>query len=168
MWLSRAAASISRILRPVSRVAENIGLGVLAAMMFLIAADVLLRYCLNRPILGSFDISEYMMGVIVSFGLAYCAFMKGHVSIDLLVSRLGQRRRAVTDAINSFLGFGILALMAWQCFRNIKILLASNIVSSVLHIPAFPFAAIVAIGITLFALVLLIDFLNSLSQAVRK
>ena len=55
------------------RLLQAIGALVLAAMMFLGAADVILRYFFNSPISGAYELVEYMMAIIVPFGLCVCA-----------------------------------------------------------------------------------------------
>ena len=64
-----------------------IGTTVLAVMMFFIMTDVLLRYIFNSPILGSYEIVEYMMALLIPFGVVYCAHTKGHVAVDILFDR---------------------------------------------------------------------------------
>ncbi len=168
MWLSKAVDWLNRIIRPAGTVLHSVGSGVLALMMLLTAGDVILRYVFNRPIVGAFDLTEYMMAIMVSFGLAYCALMKGHVSVGLVVSRFPQRVQAIIDMITSLLSLGMFTLITWQCFVNVKLQFASGFTSTVLLIPVFPFAAMVGLGSTMLTLVLLIDFLDSLSRAVRK
>lgn len=168
MWLSRAADSINRVIQPVSRAIRSIGLVVLAAMMFLTFADVALRYVFNRPIIGSFDLTELMMVVVVCFGFAYCGVVKGHVNVDLVVSQLRQRSRAIVDTITGLLGFVFLFLITWQAFLYIKVIYLKGLISAVLHIPVYPFVAVAAIGLAVFCLVLLTDILDFLSKAVRK
>ncbi len=58
---------LGRIFYPVSRTMSNIGMVVLLMLMLLITADVLLRYLFNRPILGTFDIVELMLGIVIFF-----------------------------------------------------------------------------------------------------
>jgi len=168
MWLSKAADSLNSVIRPVSVVLHSIGVGVLALMMLLTASDVTLRYVFNKPIVGSFDLTEYMMAIVVAFSLAYCAVMKGNVRVDLVVSRLSQRAQAIIDSVTGLLGLGLFSLITWQCFVYMKILFASKLASSVMLIPAFPFVGLVACGSALLTLVLLVDFLDFLSQAVRR
>ena len=168
MWLSKAANWFNRVVRPASGVLHSVGVGVLVVMMLLTASDVTLRYVFNQPISGSFDLTEYMMTIVVAFGLAYCAVMKGHVRVDLVVDRLPQRAQAIIDTITSLLALGLFSLITWQCFVHAKLLFASGVTSSVLLIPAFPFVGVVAVGIALLTLVLLAHFLDFLSQAVRR
>ena len=168
MWLSKAADSLNRVVRPVSGALHSVGVGVLALMMLLTASDVTLRYVFNKPIVGSFDLTEYMMAIVVAFSLAYCAVMKGHVRVELVVSRFSERAQAIIDTITGLLGLGLFSLITWQCCVYIKVLFASKLASSVLLIPAFPFVGVVAFGSALLTLVLLVDFLDFLSQAVRR
>ena len=168
MWLSKAADSLNRVVRPASQVIHSVGLGVLVAMMLLTFADVALRYVFNRPIVGSFDLTEYMMAIFVSLGLAYCTIVRGNVRIDLVVSRLRQQRRAFLDVITCLLSLGLFSLIAWQCFVYVKLLFTSKLTSTVLLIPAFPFVAVVALGILVLCLVLLTNLLDFLSKAVGK
>jgi len=168
MWLTRAANWLNRIVRPISGVIHSVGLGVLGLMMLLTASDVTLRYVFNRPIGGSFDLTVYMMTIVVAFALAYCAVQKGHVRVDFVVDRLPQRAQAIIDSATGLLGLGLVSLISWQCFINIKAQYIQNVESSVLHIPTFPFVGVVALGIACFTLVLLADFLDFLSQAVKR
>lgn len=168
MWLSWVAGSLNRVVRPVSRVIHSVGMSVLAAMVFLTFADVSLRYAFNRPIPGTLGITEYMMVIIISLCIPYCALVKGNVRVDLVVSRFRKRSQVIIGVITGLLGLGLYSLMAWQCFLNIKEQFVVGLVSMVLRIPVFPFAAVVTFGIAVLCLVLLIDFLDLLSQEVRK
>lgn len=168
MWLSNASDWLNRVVSPVSKVTHRIGVGVLAVMMFLTAGDVTLRYVFNKPIPGSFDLTEYMMAIVVAFSLAYCAVMKGHVRVDIVVARFPQRAQAIIDIITGLISIGILSLITWQCFVHMKALSASKVTSSVLYIPSFPFAGLVGFGSALFTLVLLTNLIDYLYQAVRR
>ena len=168
MWLSKAADSLYKIIRPVSQVLHSVGIGVLMALMLFTGADVTLRYVFNRPIGGSIELTQYMMAIIVAFGLAYCAVVKGHVRVDFVISRFRQRTQAVINSITGLLGFGLFSVVTWQLFLYIKELFDSGQSSVVMLIPAFPFVAVVALGGAILCLVLLADFLDFLSQAVRQ
>ena len=168
MWLSKAADSLYKLVCPATRVLHGAGVGVLAVMMLLTAGDVTLRYVFNRPIVGSFDLTEYMMAIVVSFGLAYCAFLRGHVRVDLVVSHLPQRLQATIDSVTGLLGIALFSIITWQSFVYMRLLFTSGLESTVLYIPRFPFAGVVCLGSAFLTIVLLANFLEFLSQAVRK
>jgi TRAP-type C4-dicarboxylate transport system permease small subunit len=168
MWLSKLADTVNRFVRPAVTILHGAGVAVLAAMMVLTASDVTLRYVFNRPIVGSFDLTEYMMAIVVSFSLAYCAFFKGHVSVDLVISRLPQRAQAVIDGITGLLGIFIFTMITWQSWVYMKLLFASGLESSVLLIPRYPFAGLVFLGSAFLTVTLLAGFLEYLARAVQR
>ena len=167
MWLDRASDSLYSVVRPVSVVLQGVGAVVLASMMFLTAGDVTLRQ-FKYPIMGTDDITAFLMAILVSFGLAYCAIRKGHVRVELIVEHLPVRAQAIIDTITSLLGLGLCALITWQSFVNMVSVYTSGATSWTLNIIAYPFAGLVAFGFAWFTLVLLADFLNSLARGMKK
>jgi TRAP-type C4-dicarboxylate transport system permease small subunit len=168
MWLSQAVHSLERVVSLISRAINSVAAGILVAMMLLAAMDVLLRYIFNRPISGSLELTEYMMVIVVAFGLAHCAAQKGHVRVELLLSRLPSRGQAVVNTITYLFSLGLFSLITWQSILYISVIFGTERISAVLHIPAFPFVAMMALGSAMLSLVLLVDFLDYLSQAVKE
>jgi TRAP-type C4-dicarboxylate transport system permease small subunit len=168
MWLSRITQRLYKVARTISWVINSVGLVTLAMMMFLTFVDVTLRYVFKTGLAGTFEITEYLMAITVSLGLAYCAVEKGHIIVDFVTYRLRQRTQQIVGAIANFLVLGMVSLITWQCFVNIIVVAKKQLVSLVLLIPAVPFAAIVAIGMAVLLFVVLIDFLDSLSKVVKK
>jgi TRAP-type C4-dicarboxylate transport system permease small subunit len=68
-------------------------------MVVISFADVLLRYFFDKPIKGVYSITEVMLIMVVFLGLAYTQSEKGHVSIDVITSRLSSRTRLVWDNV---------------------------------------------------------------------
>jgi TRAP-type C4-dicarboxylate transport system permease small subunit len=168
MWLNKSIHSLNRVVNPLVRIINSVAAGVLAAMMFLTAMDVLLRYIFNRPISGAMELTQYMMVTLVGFGLAYCALVKGLVSVEVLTSRFSPRVQAILNSITYLLSFGFFSLVTWQSIKYIRLIFESNLVSAVLLIPTYPFVAMLALGSLVFSLVLLVHFLDYLSQVVNK
>jgi len=137
-------------------------------MMFLTATDVILRYIFNRPISGAYEVIEYMMAILIPFGLAYCALQGGHVSVDLLVSRFRKKIQLIISTITTLFCLILFVLITWQNVIYIKEHFEANLTSAVLLIPVYPFVAAVAIGSAALCLVLVLDFLNYLSEVVEK
>ena len=153
-------------MRPISVVLQGVGAGVLTVMMLLTASDVALRQ-FKFPIMGMIDITAFLMAILVSFGLAYCAIRKGHVQVELIVERLPRRVQAIIDTITTLLGLGLCILITWQSFVNMVSLYTSGATSWTLNIIVFPFAGLVAFGFAWFTLVLLADFLNAIARVVK-
>jgi TRAP-type C4-dicarboxylate transport system permease small subunit len=168
MGIKNAVDALALFVGPVVNGLKAIGMIMLAAMMFLTATDVMLRYIFNSPLRGGYEVIEYLMAIVVPFGIAFCGHQGGHVAVDLLVIRLSKRAQAIIGSVTAFLSLGLLILITWQNLVYIKEQYESNLTSAVLLIPVYPFVGVVAIGSAVFSLVLLIDFLNFLSEAVKK
>lgn len=168
MWLNKVIHALKRVVNPVVRIINYVAAGVLGLMMFITAADVLLRYIFNRPISGTMELTSYMMVIVVGFGLSYCALVKGLISVEVLTSRFSPGVQAVLNCITYFFSFCFFSLVTWQSILYIKLMFESNLVSAVLLIPTFPFIAALALGSLVFTLVILVNFLDYLSQAVSK
>ena len=162
----KASNSLNKILLPISVALQGVGAVVLAVMMFLTASDVTLRQ-FKLPIMGTDDITAFLMAILISFGLAYCTIKKGHVQVDFIVERLSTRTQAITSSITTLLSFGLCVLITWQSFMNMISVYKSGAISWTLNIIVYPFAGVVAFGFALFALVLLANFLEAISE-VRK
>ena len=72
-------------------------------LMLITTADVVGRGFFNKPIAGTFELSEYMLAVIILLGAAYTQQVKGHVAVDFLTSRFsrGQRHYASISVVAS-------------------------------------------------------------------
>ena len=166
--MKTVAKLFARAIQSASMVSHRVGISILLAMMFLTAADVFGRYFLKRPIVGAYELQEYLMVCVVSLTLAYCAAEKGHVVVDILVSRFPQRVQAVIGAFTMFFGLCLCSVITWQAVVYVQRTLGSGLVSATLKIPRYPFIGVLVFGMALFCLVLLIDFFEFLSRAVRK
>jgi TRAP-type C4-dicarboxylate transport system permease small subunit len=168
MWLTKSVSYLNTFARPIMTIVLSIGISILAMMMFLMATDVVLRYIFNSPLPGAYELIEYMMAILVPFGIVYCAHQKSHVSVDLVIGRFTKRTQAILGSITSLLSLSLFLLVAWQSLRYITENFESNLTSAVLLIPMYPFIAVVAVGFSVLCLVLLIDFLNFLSETVTE
>lgn len=145
-----------------------LGCVALAVMMMLTAADVVLRYFFNSPIPGAYELTEFTMVIFVACGLSYCSIMRGHVSVDLLFTRLSEKSQAVIDCFTKFIGIIIVSLMAWRTFQQMTVIHGFGEKSQVLTLPVFPFIGIAGLGIALFGLVLILQFFESLFEVIKK
>jgi TRAP-type transport system small permease protein len=166
--MERLAAFLEKKLFKPSYSIAKVGMFSVVLLMFLTAGDSILRTFFNRPITGAHELTEFVMTMVVFLSLAYTTAMKGHISIDLLVSHLPAKARAVSDIITSFLSLGINVLITWQCFVYALEMWRSNDTSSTINVPIYPFVFVAAIGFGLMSLILLVNFFNALSQRGEK
>ncbi|MFC1860940.1 TRAP transporter large permease subunit [Chloroflexota bacterium] len=165
--VSRIFGRLENAISLASRGAGSVGASIIAVMMFLTAVDVILRYFFNRPIIGSFELTEYLMVSAISFTLAYCAILKGHVRVDVIISLLPQGVQLVIRSIVTILALGLFSLVTWQSAIQAGIIQASGAYSSVLRIPTYPFVWVLFVGSALLSLVFLRDLRESVARAVK-
>jgi TRAP-type C4-dicarboxylate transport system permease small subunit len=155
-------------LSPVTAVANAIAMVALAGMMFLTAVDVIGRKLFNSPIMGSYELIQFMMAITIGFGLAHCGMQKAHINIDLVIMRLSKRVNAIVGIITGFIAFVIIGIATWQTCMKMISQASKNVESSVLHIPVFPFVGIVAFGLALYCVVLIIHWLEYIYQGITR
>ena len=166
-WLSRFGLFLEKAVFPVSRLLLYIGQFTLILMVMLTVADVFLRYVLNRPILGSYELTEFMMAVLVFSTIGYTMVVKGHVVVDLVFTKLPQRIKDILECITSFIAFILFAVVAWRNVMQADTAWGRNDVTAELFIPISPFILFVAIGIAVLALVLFAQFIQSFAKAIK-
>jgi len=124
------------------------GLGAFAlfGMMALTTADVIGRYLFNSPILGAFEITEFLVLILIFSFLGYAQSHKVHVSVDLLITRFPRKVQIVIDLINHAVCFLLMILIAWMGAVNALDLMDVGEASPNLSIPDYPFAFFLVLG----------------------
>ena len=130
--------------------------------MFLTVADVISRDFFNKPIPGVFELSEYMLCVIILLGAAYTQQVKGHVFVDFLTSRFPPKARTTIELLTTLLSLLVVTLIVWQ---GLVVGLEETGVSDMLRIPKAPFMVLVGAGGMLLWLELLIGLIESIGRA---
>ena len=141
------------------------GMVLVIPLMLLTTADVLGRGFFNKPFPGTFELSEFMLAVVILFGAAYTQKEKGHVSVDFITSRFGLRTQKVFQVITLGLSLSIITIVVWQGFI---LGIEATEVTDQLRIPTGPFKFLVGIGGALLWLQLLFDLIDSVKELVRK
>lgn len=127
-------------------------------LMFLTVGDVIGRAFFNKPIPGAFELSEYMLSVLVLLGAAYTQQVKGHVGVDFLTIRFSTKTQAVLQVVTTIASMFIIAIMVWQGYLEG---IYEKAVSDQLRVPQWPFKLLVAAGGLLLWLELLLDLVAS-------
>ena len=160
--------SLNKVTGLVARILLLMGASILSVMMFLTMADVVLRYVFGSPVSGAYEMTQYMMAIVIPFGIVYCAHEKGHVSVDVLFDLLPKRIQGVFSCITSLIVIVLFILIAWQNVLFVHETYESGLTSAVLYIPSYPFVGTIALGFVALCLVLLADFFNILLETVSK
>ena len=135
-------------------------LKIIMVMMFLTAFDVCGRYFLNRPIHGALELTEILMVMTVAAGFAYTQKKKGHISVELFVSRLPLKFQKVIHGFDHVICLGLYILITWQCVKGGLVQWRNSVTSGGIEIPLWPFYYFLALGSGILCLVFLADILK--------
>ena len=141
--------------------------GVLVAMMLLACSNMIARIP-GYPIKGTYELVGFFAAIVAAFALGYTQLQKGHTRVDILTSRLPLRAQVIIDTIIHFFSLVIFALLSWRVAVFAGSYWKAGEVSETLNIIFYPFTYAVALGCAFICLVLLLDFLRTLAQAVKK
>ena len=140
----------------------------LGLAMLLTTADVVWRYFFNHSIVAAHDVTELMMVVVVFLGLAYTASVKGHIRVNVVLSRLSERARAILDSITAIFSIAIFAVMAWRLGMHAWHSIIRGESTPTVRIPIGPFLSLAAVGCAMLCAQLLVQLYISLARAARK
>jgi len=167
MSLRKAIDFLGKILSRLIPVVGNIGAGIIVVMMLLTVTDVVGRRFFSKPILGAYELSEFMLVIVVFFAIACCEFMRGHITIDLVVSRLRQRTQYVIRSIMYVFSLVTCVLLTWRLVVDGTGQVGGTL-SGILDVPVFPFIYLAALGSAFLSLAILTNLLQFIAEALRK
>jgi TRAP-type C4-dicarboxylate transport system permease small subunit len=166
MGLKKSSIAVM-IVSSVSRGLNIGGMVVLVAMMLLTVMDVLLRYFFTRPIIGSTEVTEYMM-VCLALGMAWCVLTGRSIKMDLIVGRFPSRAQGVIDSITDAIGLVVLICLTWQNFREAITAQRTQVTSLILMIPSYPAKGILAIAFAWLCLAVVVSLIKNITKAVKR
>jgi TRAP-type C4-dicarboxylate transport system permease small subunit len=134
----------------------------LGAMMLFSVVDMVARG-FGFTIAGSYEVIGWMSAAAMALALGTVQRHKGHVAMELFVVKLGQRKRALVEALMAVLSLALFALTAFYVFRYGRTLHETGSMSETLRVIVYPWVYVVGLGCFGLALALLVDLLKSLA-----
>jgi TRAP-type C4-dicarboxylate transport system permease small subunit len=149
-----ASAQIDNLLERAGVVCDRIVelLAVLAALVIIglvgiLCYEVLMRYAIHKPPAWVWEISECMTYLIAFLGAAWLLKKNGHVSVDILYTRLQPRTKALIGMATSAVGTIICLIITWSGIGiTVDHFHAGIIIPGYLDIPKAPLLLFVPIG----------------------
>ncbi len=123
------------------------------------AAREVLRY-LGMPILGSYDMVSFGGAFIIGFAVPRSSWDKTHVSVDILVERIPERK-VIFDVSTRVLALALFAVLTWNFFKLGFGFYRTGEVTLTLEIPLYPIPFILGFCSLIECFVLLADVVRS-------
>ena len=153
---------MERLSLNINRLLTHIGSVALAVLMFLTVADVFGRYLLNRPLAGSFELTEMSMVLIVFLALGLAQHHNEHISLDLAYNYFPSRLKKPIDVIVDLVNLVVVVAITWQLYEYSVRMSEGNYTTAVLQIPLYPFVLMAVAGNACYVLAILCDFGKSM------
>jgi TRAP-type C4-dicarboxylate transport system permease small subunit len=156
--------ALRRIIERIIYYTAACGMIFVIPLMLLTTGDVVGRSFFNKPLAGTFELSEFMLAVIILLSAAYTQQVKGHVAVDFVTSRFSPKIQKGLQVITTVLSLLIVGVMVWQGFI---LGIGETEVTDQLRIPKAPFKILVGLCGGLLWLQLLFDLLDSIKELFK-
>ena len=135
-----------------------VGATAVLALMLLMTADAIGRKLVGRSLPGALEASESLMVIAVFLPLMYVQRKGGHIVVTVATRALPRRWQELMDAIATFVGFLLFAVIvwvvggkAWGSFLSREIRIGTVV------FPVWPFRGVMTAGLLLFAVQLAVS-----------
>jgi TRAP-type C4-dicarboxylate transport system permease small subunit len=127
-------------------VVSYVGAGAVMCMALLTGVDVAGRYAFNKPVQGSMELIELLMGVTVACGVAVTTAVDDHISVDTFFDKLPSFGKHILRVFAGIIGMFVFAILAWQGVNGGIGAVDLGKATSILKVPISPFQFFLAIG----------------------
>lgn len=155
--------TVSKKIKNLSTLLGYLGAIALFIMMMLTTVDVIGRYLFNTPITGAFEVTEFLVLILIFSFLCNAQSHKDHVSVDLLFQRFPKKIRHITNIFNHIACLGLTILIVWMSFMKALELKEFGEASPNLVIPTYPFVFFLVVGCSVLGLEYLRDIIEIVS-----
>ncbi len=138
------------------RALGTVAAAVLFAMMALTFVDVTGRKLFTRPVYGAYEITEFLMGMLIFCALPLVTAREGHVTIDVLDHVISAGFARWQRVAANLIATAALAFVAWRLWVLSAGHMRTHEVTMTLHIPHGPFSRLFAVMAALAALACLV------------
>lgn len=145
---------------------EWIGVAGVIIMVVVTCVDVLGAKLFLAPVPGSTEIISLVQVAAIIFAVASTQRHKGHISVEMFVATMTPRIRSLIKAFTSFLGLILFSLLIFEGVRLGNEYLEAGEVTATVQIPFYPFAYAFSLALFPIAVMLFVDFIEALKEAV--
>jgi len=147
---------------------EWIGLAALLMMMVVTCIDVVGSKVFRSPLLGAIDFVQLSQIVAISFACAMTMILGRHIQVEFFYNLFTRRIQAVIDSIWSLISLGLFILIIWRLGVLGHSFQTTGEYTATAYIRLYPYAYAAALASIPVCLVLLMEFLKSLTKREQK
>lgn len=111
--------TLARAGHTIARTGALLGGYLLLAFAFVVGVEVIGRKFLDFSLQGVDEIGGYVLAITTSFALSYALLRRAHTRVDLVLSRMPQRARALLNALAAAATTAFAVFMAWRAVATL-------------------------------------------------
>ena len=127
------------------------------AMMLLNVTDVLLGKLFNKPIIGSYELTQRILMCAVFAAFAYGQSKKAHINMTILIALMPRPLRFAIFSLMSLLSIFAAGAMTYAAAVQLGVTIDMGYMTEVLYIPLWPFYVVEMLAMGVFTLALIYD-----------
>jgi len=147
---------------------EWLGLAAMLLIMVITCIDVLGAKLFLSPLLGAIDMVMLCQIVAISFSAAMALILGRHIQVEFFFNLLPRRTQMVVNSLVLLLSLGLFIVIIWRLCALGRSFQSSGEYSATAYIPLYPFAYAVALAFIPVCLILLLEFIKSLTKREQK
>lgn len=163
-WLKGSEKVVDKIVH-LQQVVSNM---FLLFMMGIITFDVLGRNIWNRPLKGTFEMTELGAALLVFFALAATHRLDEHITIDFLTEKCPRKVQQFLYGTIEVVITVLLFVMARQIFANGMRMMERKTTTTDLALPLHPFLFVITFTLVIFAFIALYKAIHHFRAVVMK
>ena len=165
--MSDRANLFEKMTMSISNLLVYFSMGMLLVMMLLGFADVVGRYFLRKPIIGTLEIFEILLPGIVLFSLAHAQRAKAHIAVDVFYSRFPSRVRTIVGLVINLWAIIFFAVVTWRSTLIAILHWNTGRRISNISVPIYMVDLFIPVGTLAICLVLIAELLQSLRKVKK-
>jgi TRAP-type C4-dicarboxylate transport system permease small subunit len=155
---------VERLALTINRCFTRLASIALALLMLLTVADVAGRYFLNRPVTGTFEVTELLMVFIVFLALGLAQHQNEHIALDLAYTYFPSRLQETTNVLIDGVNLAVMAAVTWQLYEYSVRMGQGTYTTAVLQLAIEPFVIVAIAGTASYALAIICDLIKSIGK----
>jgi TRAP-type mannitol/chloroaromatic compound transport system substrate-binding protein/TRAP-type mannitol/chloroaromatic compound transport system permease small subunit len=170
VYRSQFMKAIIRLIDTISEYTGKTVLWLSVALVLVLTYETTARYVFNSPTQWAYETSFMIGATLAVLGWSYTHRHRGHIRVDVFYTHLSLRGQAIVDVISSFVFlFPLLAVLIYTAYSNMMFSwkLHEKLTESSFLPPAGPIKTVLLLGICLFALQCVAQFIRDVHVLIR-
>ena len=161
---------IIKAIDSVSNASGHVVLVLCYGLIGVVVYSVFMRYVVNQPPMWTYDTSVMIGGAMYMLAWSYTQFHKGHVRVDVFYIHFSPRIKSIIDVLGTLIFFlPLFTMLIWTAYKYAYRAWATKerFLETYWYPPAAPIRTLVVIGLCLFLLQMLAQFVRDFYVMVK-